>query len=231
MTTTPSRPPRAQRGPSLLVLAIVTTVLQLAGVLAYLLTPHAGPVTGFAANAATGLRLTAFCQLAAVVPLAILAATVYRRLRMLGVTAPGSAIAFAGGLLAAAGLTLCGLITWTQAQLAGSVSVDLARALGDLSFGAGSVGFVPWLALLVAGVAVPSLLLRFVPRAVAFAGLAIAAIGLLSVFTVLTPALDATLPIGRFGGLLWLLVVSAQLPKNRHRATTSAPRLAPAETA
>lgn len=228
MTTTPNRQ-NAQRGPSLLVLAIVTTVLQLAGVLAYLLTPHIGPVAGFAANAATGLRITAFCQLAAVVPLAILAATVYRRLRQLGVTAPGSAIAFAGGLLAAGGLTICGLVTWTQAQLAGSVSVELARALNDLSFGAGSVGFVPWLALLVAGAAVPSLLLRFVPRAVAFAGLVIAAIGMLSVFTVLTPTFDFTLPIGRFGGLLWLLVVSVQLPKNRHRATTSAPRMAAAE--
>jgi hypothetical protein len=51
--------------------------------------------------------------------------------------------------------------------------------------------------------------------ALAWAGLAIAAIGVLSTFALLTPALDATLPVGRFGGLLWLIAASIALPRTR----------------
>jgi hypothetical protein len=54
----------------------------------------------------------------AAVPLAIWAATIYRRLRTLGVTAPGAVIGLAGGILAAASLALSGLVTWVAADTA-----------------------------------------------------------------------------------------------------------------
>ena len=84
-------------------------------------------------------------------------------------------------------------------------------------FAVGSAGFVVPVGLLVAGVAVPSLILRLTWRPLAWAGLAVAAISLLSTFTLLAPALDATLPVGRFGSLIWLVIVSVTLPHSGTR--------------
>jgi hypothetical protein len=79
----------------------------------------------------------------------------------------------------------------------------VARALADLAFAAGSAGLVAPLGLLLAGVTVPALILRLVPRPLGWAGLAIAVLSLLSAFTLLTSALDATLPVGRSGIRPW----------------------------
>jgi hypothetical protein len=39
---------------------------------------------------------------------------------------------------------------------------------------------------------------------------------MLSTFTLVTSALDFTLPIGRFGGLAWIIAASVALPQSRH---------------
>jgi len=57
-----------------------------------------------------------------------------------------------------------------------------------------------------------------VPRALAWAGLVIAGVGVLSTFALLTPTLDVTLPVGRSGGLLWLIAASIALPRTRRGA-------------
>ncbi|HEX3785221.1 MAG TPA: DUF4386 domain-containing protein [Pseudonocardiaceae bacterium] len=157
------------------------------------------------------------------IPLLIWSATVYRRLHRLGVTAPGSAIAFGGGLLAAASLAVSGLLTWTTAQNPDPSSPGLARALTAFAFATGGPGFVVPLAMLIAGVSVPSLILRLLPRALALTGLVIAALSALATFALLLPALDFLIPVGRFGGLLWLIAASVLLPLNRHRNPTPQP--------
>ncbi len=78
-------------------------------------------------------------------------------------------------------------------------------------------------ALLIAGVAVPSLILRLTPGPLAWGGLVIAAIGMVSTLTLLTSALDFTLPIGRFGGLIFIVAASVLLPASRHRLTAARP--------
>lgn len=45
-------------------------------------------------------------------------------------------------------------------------------------------------------------------------------LGMLATLTLLTPAVNLLLPIGRFGGLAWLLVASVLLPAGRQMATT-----------
>jgi hypothetical protein len=154
--------------------------------------------------------------------------TIYRRLRTLGVTAPGAVIGLAGGILAAASIALSGLLTWVAAEVAADAGPALARVVFDLSFAAGVAGFVVPSALLIAGVAVPSLILRLTPRPLAWAGLVIAAAGVLSTLTLLTSALDATLPIGRFGGLIWIVAVSVLLSASRHRLPARTGEPAPA---
>jgi hypothetical protein len=59
---------------------------------------------------------------------------------------------------------------------------------------------------------------------IAYRVLMVTAVALLATFTLLTSALDATLPIGRFAGLAWLIAVSAALPRNRHAAAATAGR-------
>jgi hypothetical protein len=107
------------------------------------------------------------------------------------------ALGFAGGLLASGSLLLSGLAMWTAAQ-----NTDLARPLTSLSFAAGAFGFAVPLALLIAAVA------RLQVRWLAIAGYVIAALAGLSVFGMLTDALYLLIPVGRFGGLIWLVLAT-----------------------
>ena len=201
----PGRVTRRQGGPPPLVPALVYGALLIAAVALLARAPHPGTPAASALawdRAHTGvLHAAALVVFGAAVPLAIWTATVYRRLRTLGVTAPGAVIGLSGGLLASASLALSGLVIWTLAETAPSVSPALAQVLMDLSFAAGAAGFVVPLALLLAGVAVPSLILRLTPPWLAWTGLVIAAVGAVSTFTLVTSALDATLPIAQFDDL------------------------------
>jgi len=212
---------RAQGGPPLWVLALAYTALMLVGVALSAGVPlpsaSAESVLAYQRGNAGTLQLAAFFQFGSAMPLAIWAATVYRRLRMLGVTAPGTAIGFAGGLLAAGSLALGGLIGWTRAQTADVADPALAKLLAQLAFAVGGVGYAVPFALLVAGVAVPGLILRLLPRALGWAGMVVAVIGVLGAGAILTPALDLALPVTRFGGALWLIVVGFLLPRTRQR--------------
>ena len=215
-----------QGGPPLLAPALAYSALTIAAGLTYASGPRpdssAADVLTYAQGHTGLLRVVALLVFGAGVPLAVWTATVHRRLRRAGVAAPGVDIALAGGLLAAASLSLSGLITWVVADTAHSLDPSVARALTSMSFATGAAGFTVPFALLVAGVAVPSLLLGLTPRSLAWAGLALAAIGLVSTLTVLTSALDPLLPITRFGGLLWLLAVSVLLRSRRpQRAATT----------
>jgi hypothetical protein len=162
-------------------------------------------------------QLAAFLQVAAAIPLAVLAAAAYQRLQALGIRAPGPAIGLAGGLLAAGVTTVLGAVGWATAHAAPASDPAVASALAALAFALGAAGYVPLLALLVAGVAVPAMLTGLLPRWLGIAGLVIAAAGMLSTLTMLTPVLYPALPVGRFGGLLWLVAAAALLPVRRTR--------------
>jgi hypothetical protein len=149
------------------------------------------------------------------VPLAIYAATASARLRQLGVTAPGATIALAGGILAAGALGLTGLVGWTLSRPEISGDTALVRALYFLVFLVGGPGHIVALGLLVAGMAVPSLMLGLLRRLLAWAGLAIAALSELTTLVLIWPELGPMLPVARVSALAWLLVAGAWLPLRR----------------
>jgi hypothetical protein len=166
------------------------------------------------------------------VPLAIYAATASARLRQLGITAPGATIALAGGLLSAGALGLSGLLQWTLSRPAVRGDVSLVRALHDLAFLTGGPAHVVALGLLIAGIAVPALLLGLLPRALAWTGLVIAGVAELSTLVLIWPSLAVVLPIARFPGLGWLIATGFLLPLRRPvRPRAESSRPTPAEAA
>ncbi|MGF6881421.1 uncharacterized membrane protein YidH (DUF202 family) [Nocardia sp. GAS34] len=161
----------------------------------------------------TLLEVGATLLLISAAPLAVTATLLYRAVsaRMRGVPP----IAMAGGLLASGALVVSALFTWAGARLTGTASPDLARAVADLGFVSGGAAYAAGVGLLVLGVAVPALLGRLLPRALAWSGLVIAAAGALSALGLIVPALQFLFPIVRFGGLLWLLITAIVLYRRR----------------
>jgi hypothetical protein len=174
-------------------------------------------IHGYFQGNSAAVQAGAIGVFASSVPLAIYAATASARLRQLGITAPGATIALAGGILAAGGLGLSGLLAWTLSRPEVSADHALVRAVYYLVFLTGGTGHVVALGLLIAGIAVPSLILGLLPRPVAWAGLAIAVIAELTTLVLIWPALAVLLPVARFTGLIWLIVAGALLPLRRRR--------------
>jgi len=149
------------------------------------------------------------------IPLAIYAATASARLRQLGITAPGATIALAGGLLASTGLALSSLTTWTLSRPEVTSDAALVRALYYLTYLTGGPWHVVTLGLLIAGIAVPGLIVRLMLLPVAWTGLVIAGIAELTTLVLIWPGLSPLLPLARFTGLIWLIVAGALLPLRR----------------
>ncbi|MFH7596349.1 hypothetical protein WDV06_14765 [Streptomyces racemochromogenes] len=216
-----------QAGPPPGILAVVFTALFLAGlVLGTLLAggdPFPSPfgttdtVTSYFRDHTGAVQVSGTLQFAASVPLAIYAATVSARLHKLGIRAPGATIALTGGVLASAFLACSGLVTWVLSRPEVAGRAETARALQYLAFGLGGPAHVVLLGLLIAGMAVPGLLAGLLPRALALAGLAIAAVAELSTLVLLTEATAPLLPVARFAGLLWLIAAGFLLPRRRVR--------------
>ena len=197
---------RRQGGPPLALLAAISLTLllgglaigvALGGVMPLPYGPAAAVQEYFRAEHAA-VQASAIGVFASSVPLAIYAATASARLRQLGVTAPGATIALAGGILAAGGLGLAGLVGWTLSRPDVAAEPTLVRALYYLVFLTGGPGHVVALGLLLAGIAVPSLILGLLPRPLAWAGLAIAALAEVTTLVLLWPGLAVLLPVARF---------------------------------
>lgn len=223
MTSTPedrtSSGPRVQGGPPPLIPSVVYGLFAVAALVlgATGTRPDMSAAQVLAYDLAHPglLGVLATVVFAGSVPLVIWSATLYQRMRYLGITAPGTAMALSGGILAAATLAVSGLATWTAAYAAAPSEPGLAHALTGLAFVTGGPGFVVPFALLIAGIAVPAVITRLLPRWLGIAGLVIAALGMIATLALLTSALYPLLPVVRFGGLAWIIAVSALLPRPR----------------
>lgn len=172
-------------------------------------------LVGFFADHGFAVRLAAMLQLASAVPLGIYTATVFARLQRLGVRVPGPVIGLFGGTAAAILLAVSAIVTWTQGQDVVSADPSLTHALAYVSFAAGGLAHVLGLGLLVAGTAVPALILRFVPVWFGWAGLVLALVAELSILTMVLEPVQFLIPIGRFGSLIWLVVAGFLLHTTR----------------
>lgn len=158
---------------------------------------------------------SAFFTLGAAIPFAIFTAVATTRLRTLGHDVPGRIIAQVGGTVAATMLGLAGVVTLAATQSHVADSDAAIRALYGINFAAGGPAFVMFSGLLLLGVSIPGLLGRVLPRVVGWAGIAIAAVCELAALAVAFDGADFLLPIGRFGGLVWMVAVALTLPATR----------------
>lgn len=226
-----STPRRRSGGPPLGALAIVSLVLTVAGVITLIAGTGSAPdffaapahVAAWYAAAPVAVRAAALLQFGASVPLGIFAATAYARQLRLGVRVPGPVIGLCGGVAASLFLAVSALILWAASFPAGAGSDGAVALLSRLSFALGGVGYATGLGLLLAGIAVPAVILGLLPRWLGVVGLVLAALGEVSFLSLAVEPLQALLPIVRFGGGLWLIAAGFLLPLDRPRR---APRVA-----
>jgi len=223
-TSSPASRSAARGGPPLVLVAGVFVALFVASlvvssVLAGGAFPSpfsdAGGIQAYFAGQRDAVRVGSVLQFAAAVPLAVLAAAVQARLHQLGIRVAGATIALAGGLLASAFAMLSALLQWTLSRPAVTGEPTLVRALHDLAFLTGGPAYVVSFGLLLAGIAVPALIVGLLPSWLAITGLVLAVVAELSTLVLVTPGFGLLLPLARFGGMAWLIAVGVLLPVTR----------------
>lgn len=208
---------RHHGGAPMLPPAIAYVVLALAGIIVPPAVAGVSPYSSdanlidFFANHSGPAHLLAFLVLASAVPFAVFGAIASHRVRDAGLDVPGRLIALTGGTVSAALLALSGLATLALTQPHVADSPAAIRTLQGLAFAAGGPGFVVFSGLLVAGVSVPALIGRLVPRWVGWFGLVLAAVCALASLAAATDVFNPLLPVGRFGTMVWLVATAVTL--------------------
>lgn len=215
-------------GPNLGALSVVYTVLFLASLVAtavmtkgkHFPSPFGSPevAQAFFETNANAVRLSAFLQFGAAVPLGIFAATAVGRLRFLGVNVAGVFIALFGGIAASLFAAASALFQWVLAQPDVPSHVETTRVLHLLSFATGGVAYTVPFGLLVAGVSVIAWFTKLLPSWLVWLGLVIAVVAELSSLSLVFTPVAYLLPAARFPGFIWMIAAGHLLPRSRVEA-------------
>jgi hypothetical protein len=213
---------RHHHSPPLGIVAIVYMVLFCAGL--YPVTMFGGmpyypgpwepiqTITAFFQARPNAVLLCTFLQFGSAIPLGIFTASAVSRLRFLGVKAAGADIALFGGFATAISMMIGSSLMATLTRPGISHSPVAVEALYYVGYGIGGPGFSVPLGLLIAGLSLPALFMRLVPRWIAIVGLIIALIGELSWLNIMIPSAVLLIPLTRFPGFLWLIAYGFALP-------------------
>jgi hypothetical protein len=183
-----------------------------AGVIVLYFQTHAGPV------------LTCmFLQFGATICLGLFCAVVVSQLLFLRVRSAGPWIALFGGFLTVFDGIAAGLLVWTMIHPAVLQNAPVLLGLYYLSYAFGGPGFSIPMGILMAGVSVPAMILRLLPRWVSVLGLVLAVAGELSWFHLISPATLFLVPLVRFPGFIWLIAVGFALPRTQPALSPVAP--------
>lgn len=134
----------------------------------------------------------------------------------------GVYIALFGGIAAAGVRGVSGLSTWVLSQPGVATDAGAMRVGQLMTFASGGFAHVAALGLFMAGISVPCLISRLIPKWICWFGLVLAGICEISTLSVLVPAVSVLLPIGRFGSFISLIAVGFTLPTERHENAISA---------
>lgn len=214
-----------ERMPSPGVLAIIYFSVFIAG-MAFLLISSSGasyptpydPVEKaqrFYTDFAGGLRAQSFFLFWSALPLGIYTAFMTARLRGLNLHRGGINIARFGGFGAAFFIGLSGLVTWALSQSGITSDAGSTRILQLLAFATGGTGAVVLSGLLIAGICVTAGIDRIIPRWVMWLGLVISIISILSMINLVSPGISILLPIGRFLGMIWMIIAGFTVKRKK----------------
>ncbi|HEY6491400.1 MAG: hypothetical protein WCC26_03630 [Terracidiphilus sp.] len=220
------------RGPNLILLAIVHILIFVAGLVAAGMLRHgASYVTPFApaeqvrlffAQSPDAVRVSNFFLFGSAIPLGIFAVTAVSRLKFLGVRAAGTNITLFGGVVAAISLLLSGMTGWVLSVPEVAASAPVVKAIFFLCFLSGGVFFSVGFGLLAAGISVTCYFVRLLPRWLVALGMLVAVTGELSWFSLIAYPANFFIPITRFVGFLWIILVAVFLTRGRKTAQASA---------
>lgn len=213
------------KSPPLSVLAIVYVLLFAAGLIANILMTSGAEnqnpynsieqLQNYYTQSTDGMRVSGFFLLASMFPLGIFTATVVSRLQFHRINVAGVYIALFGGFAASIFIGISGLCGWVLSQPGVATDVGAMRVAQLLNFATGGFSHVASLGLLLAGISVPCLFTKLIPKWVCWLGLVVAAVCVLSILSVVFPQLSVLIPLGRFPAFIWLLAVGFTMPKQR----------------
>jgi hypothetical protein len=216
------------RGPNLATLSVVYAILFLASLVVTAIMTNGGHfpspfiapdlAQGFFARNGNAVRIAAFLQFGAAIPLGIFTATVVSRLQFLGINVAGVAIALFGGFAASLFSAISAVLQWVLAQPGVAPQAGPVRVLHLLAFATGGVGYVVPFGLLLAGVSVITWFTRMLPRWLVWLGLVLAAIAELSSLSLIVTPAVFLLPVARFLGFVWIIATGFLLPRSRAEA-------------
>jgi hypothetical protein len=170
------------------------------------------------------VRVCAFLQFGAAIPLGIFTASIVSRLQFLGTRAAGVSIALFGGITTAVMMMAASIALWVMAQPGVADNSPVLQALYWLTQGFGGAGFSVPFGLLVAGVTIPAAFMRLIPKWIVVLGIAVAICGELSWLYMMVPGALPLVPLTRFPGFIWIIAVALALPSSAVRApSTSTP--------
>lgn len=213
--------------PPLGVLAIVYSVLFLAGLYPVTViagapsfpSPGAPPdaIVAFFRARPDAVLLCAFFHFGAAIVLGIFTATAVSRLQFLGVRAAGAFIGLFGGFAAAFTIAASSATLWAMAHPGVAQDAALTQALYWLMSAFGGSGFAMPFGLLMAGISIPSLFYKLLPKWIAILGIALAVCGELSWFNLISGRALFLVPLTRFPGMVWMIAAGFALPRSASR--------------
>ena len=220
------------KGPHLGLIAIIFMVLfnaglsfviSLKGVPPYFPGPweSASVIVQYFQNQQHDVLMCAFFQFCSAIPLGIFTATVVSRISFLGSKAAGNNIALFGGFFTVFNVALSAMLMWVMAYPNIAADANVIRSLYYMSFIIGGVGYSVPLGLLIAGIAVQSWFMKTLPKWLTISGIILAVIGELSVLYMVSSRLLFLIPLTRFPGFIWLIIVGFKLPRKKSISLTN----------
>ncbi|HEY6249710.1 MAG TPA: hypothetical protein VI685_07095 [Candidatus Angelobacter sp.] len=164
------------------------------------------------------VRISAFLQFGAAIPLGIFAATAVSRLQFLGMNVAGVFISLFGGFAASLFIAISAALQWVLSQPGLARDPGATRILHLSTFATGGPGFVVPFGLLVAGISAISAFTKFLPRWLVVLGFVVAAAAELSSLSLVSMPFAYLLPVGRFLGIVWIIATGFLLPVSRAEA-------------
>ncbi|MDE3202286.1 MAG: hypothetical protein KGN79_15350 [Acidobacteriota bacterium] len=168
-----------------------------------------GPSLAFLLQASSAIRVSAFLQILSACTLAALAATLANIGKSLRPTSAASMFTLVGGVGSALLLALTALFSWALA-CPGCVDPGPAfRSMQFVPFLLGGPGWAGFFAIFLAGVS--ALAAGKLPSWLTGVGYFLAVISALATLVLITIFASPCLPIARFLGFLWLILVAILL--------------------